>query len=381
MRTPLIRTAFAVAALAVAAAVSPAPVLSQAAEPERPALPRNADPNDWEAYFDEGTRHFERFPSRAAAAFYWSARLDPTRAEPLFAQWAAFYAQDWGLWLSYVDEEERIMQRPAVVANQSLRMYAYNRNPFVHRGFEAALWSRLGRQLRLDGATTAFMHYGRADFRQAVDGFGRVVRANPQRNARFRLWRALAFVGGGQLDSAGVELTELLTTLRAQDQERVNDQYESKALLEYALGMLHDARGRPAEARRAWERALEEDLSTYPARAALARLALRERNPAEAVEHMAQAVELAPRDPVMQFEHGNALAAAGRHADAVLAYQLAIDLEPHWADPYLRMGVALERAGHPSKAAASYRAYLQRAPRRQSAEIQGVNERLAVLGG
>src|SRR5687768_16506969 len=112
MRTPLIRIAFVVVAL-VATAVSPAPVLTQA-EPERPALPRGADPNDWEAYFDEGTRHFERFPSRAAAAFYWSARLDPTRAEPLFAQWAAFYAQDWGLWMWYVDEEERLMQRPAV---------------------------------------------------------------------------------------------------------------------------------------------------------------------------------------------------------------------------------------------------------------------------
>jgi tetratricopeptide (TPR) repeat protein len=376
MRSPLIRIAY-LTALALAAL--PAPLASQA-EPERPALPRGADRNDWEAYFDEGTRQFQRFPARAAAAFYWSARLDPTRAEPLFARWAAFYVQDWGLWQAYADEDPRIMERPDVMEHQSLRLHAYNRNPFVHRGFEAALWSRMGRQLRWDGATMAFMHYGRADFREAIDRFGRVVRANPERNARFRLWRALAFVGGSQLDSAGVELTELLATLRAQEQARVNEQYESKALLEYALGMLHDARGRPDEARRAWERALEEDLSMYPARAALARMALRERNAAEAVEHMTQVVEIAPGDAVMQFELGNALAAAGRHADAVAAYQLAIRLEPHWADPYLRMGLALERIGQPSKAAASYRNYLERAPRRQSAEIQGVTLRLAELG-
>ncbi|HEX6372781.1 MAG TPA: tetratricopeptide repeat protein [Longimicrobium sp.] len=366
-------------AIIVAVAVVPAVAAAQP-EPARPALSRGADPNDWEAYFDEGTRHFERFPTRSAEAFYWAARLDPTRAEPLFAQWATFYARDWGLWLGYVDEEERVLRRPEVLANQELRERAYYRNPFVHRGFEAALWSRLGRQLRWDGAARAFLDYGRAEFPQAAAGFGRVVRANPVRNARFRYWRALAFVGGRQYDSAGVELSLLLETLRTEDEVRMREYYDSKALLEYALGMLHEVRGRPAEARAAWERALVEDLAMYPARAALGRLSLRERRVEEAVEHLALAVEIAPGDPVMHYEHGNALMAARRRDEAIAAYQRATELEPYWAAPYLPLGVALDHAGQPERAAAALRAYLERAPRSATQEIQRVTERLAALG-
>jgi len=364
--------------LALAAACIAAPLHAQP-EPSRPPLPRGADPNDWEAYFDEGAKQFDQFPGRAGAAFYWAARLDPTRAEPLFGQWAAFFAQDHGKWLSYVEEEERILRQPEMVANQALKMRAYYRNPFVHRGFEALLWSRLGRQLRWNGAARAFMDYGRAEFDEAADGFGRSVRANPVRNAHLRYWRALAFVGGSRLDSAAVELTELLAVLRTEDEVRVGDYYESKAMLEYALGRLHDAGGRPAEARRAYERALEEDLTMYPARAALARMAVRERRPDEAVEHLAQVVEIAPDDAVMHFEHGNALVAAGRHGDAVGAYLRATQLEPHWADAYLRLGLALDQTGQTGKAVSTYRAYVQRAPRRHAAELQHVTQRLAAL--
>jgi tetratricopeptide (TPR) repeat protein len=363
----------------IAAVAAAAPVRAQQPEPERPGLPRGADPNDWEAYFDQGESQFERFPARAAAAFYWAGRLDPTRAEPLFAQWAVFFSRDWGLWLSYVYEEKQAFERTDVIANEALRRRSYYRNPFVHRGFEAALWSRMGREMRWDGAATAFMNYGRGDFAQAAAGFGRVVRANPVQNVRWRQWRALSFAGAGQLDSAAVELGYLLETLRTQDQV-VMGYYESKAMHEFALGMLHEAGGRTAEARRAWERALEEDMSMYPARAALARLALRERHTTEAADHMAQAVDLAPNDAVMQFEYGNALVAANRRDDAIAAYQRAVQLEPYWAEPYMRLGIVFDNAGRPAEALFAYRAYLERAPRRHGPAIQRITERIAALG-
>jgi tetratricopeptide (TPR) repeat protein len=375
------RTSFILLALAAALAAESAIPRAAAGQPEpsRPTLRRDADPNDWEAYFDEGTRHFDRFPGRAAESFYWASRLDPRRAEPLFARWAAYMAQEHARWNAYVEEDERFLGRPDMVANEELRMRAYYRSPFVHRAFEAVLWSRMDTQLRWDGATRAFMSYGEAEFDRAAAGFGRVVRANPVRNARFRYWRALAFVGDEQLDSATVEITELLATLRAEDEARVLDIYESKAMLEHALGMLYNARRRPAEARRAWERALEEDLSMYPARAELARMALREGRGAEAAEHMAQVVEIAPGDAVMHFEHGNALVAAGRRDEAIAAYMRATQLEPHWADPYLRLGLALGEASRPEKAVWALRAYLDRAPRRQAEEIRAVTAHLAAL--
>lgn len=372
MRKPLILLALACAAVLPSAAAGQ--------EPPRPGLSRGADPNDWEAYFELGDREFQRRPNVSAAAFYWASRLDPTRAEPLFARWATFFARDQGSWLAYLREDREILNRPQVIANDSLLLRAYRRNPFVHRGLETALYAMIANRLWWDGATTAFMNYGKGDFREAANGFGRIVRANPTRNVRFRHWRALSFAGAGQMDSAAVEITQLLATLRAADAAQVAYYYESKALYEYALGMLHEAQGRGAQARRAFEQALEEDLAMYPARAGLARLSLRERKAAEAVEHLAHAVEAAPGDGVMHFEHGNALMAANRRDEAIEAYRRAIELEPYFADPYLRLATALENAGERAQAAAAYRAYLERAPRRQTAEIRRANERIAALG-
>jgi tetratricopeptide (TPR) repeat protein len=363
-------------ALAAMFAVSAA---AHAQLPERPNLPRGADANDWEAYFEMGDREFQRDPRKAMAAFYWASRLDPTRAEPLFARWAAYYGNDQGSWIAYLTEDREILARPAVIANDSLLLWAYRRNPFVHRGLEVGLYTMLGRQLRWDGAMRAFVEYGEADFAEAAQRFGSIVRGNPGRNVRFRHWRALSFVGAGQLDSATAEITELLRVLRATDSERLAYYYESKAMYEYALGMLHEAGNRPAEARRAFERALEEDLSMYPARSGLGRLALRERKSAEAVEQLSQAVEIAPEDALMHLEYGNALMAANRRDDAIAQYQQVIAMEPFFADPYLRLGIALQNAGQREGAIAAYRAYLERAPRRQQADIRRTNERLAQL--
>lgn len=372
MRKPLILLAFVALCIGT-------PLYGQG-EPPRPNLPRGADANDWEAYFDEGERRFQDLPVQARDYFYWASRLDPARAEPYFARWATFYAHAHGGWFEYLEGNREFLARPEVIANDSLVTRALQRNPFVHRGLEAALFAMMGRRLVWDGAIRAFMDYGEGDFADAAQRFGRMVRSNPGRNVRFRHWRALSFVGAGQLDSAAVEIEALLTVLRAADEQYVAYQYESKAMYEYALGMLHEVRGLPAEARRAYERALEEDLAMFPARAALGRLSLRERNTAEAAEHLAQVVEIAPNDGVMHYEYGNALLLASRFDEAVAAYQRAVQLEPHYADPYLRLGIALENAGKPAEAEAAYRAYLERAPRRQATEIQRATQRLAALG-
>lgn len=117
----------------------------------------------------------------------------------------------------------------------------------------------------------------------------------------------------------------------------------------------------------------------YPARAGLARLALRSRNSAEAVEQLSQAVEIAPDDVMVHFELANALMAVNRGADAIPHYQQVIAVEPYFADPCFRLGVALQNAGQREGALAAYRAYLERAPRRQQAQIQRINELVAGL--
>jgi tetratricopeptide (TPR) repeat protein len=361
----------ALCALALSLALA-APIAAQL--PERPRLPRDADPNDWESYFERGEELFnQQLNTTAHASFYWASRLDPTRAEPIMAMWATFFAQDERKLIGYLNDHPPTLQRPDVIANDSLLMRAYARNPFVHRGVEVALYTRLGPRLRWDGPMAAFVDYGRGEFPRAAERFGAIVRANPGRNVRFRHYRALSFVGAGQLDSAAVEIESLLEALRRIDAVRVVA-YESKGMWEYALGRIYEAQGRRAEAREAFQRALMEDLAMYPAHAALARLEVQARNAEEAVGHAATAVEAAPHDPVMHFEHGSALAAAGQHEAAAEAFRRATELEPYWAAPYLRLGAAHDRLGAREPALAAFRAYLERAPRRQANNI-GVAER------
>ena len=74
MRKPFILLAFAALCVGI-------PLYGQG-EPPRPSLPRGADANDWEAYFDEGEQRFQDLPVQARDYFYWASRLDPSRAEP-----------------------------------------------------------------------------------------------------------------------------------------------------------------------------------------------------------------------------------------------------------------------------------------------------------
>ncbi|HEX5725843.1 MAG TPA: tetratricopeptide repeat protein, partial [Longimicrobiaceae bacterium] len=144
-------------------------------------------------------------------------------------------------------------------------------------------------------------------------------------------------------------------------------------------GLLYEARGDSAQAREAFQRALEEDLAWYPSWMGMARLALQAGSPAEAVEHLAHAVEIAPDDAVVRYEHGNALYAAGRLEEAAAEYRAAIHLEPYWAEVPLRLGLAYDNLGQPDLAVPMYRTYLQRAPRRHAQTIERVRQRLAAL--
>ncbi|HEU0016453.1 MAG TPA: tetratricopeptide repeat protein [Longimicrobium sp.] len=347
-------------------------------EPARPNLPRGADANDWEAYFDLGVRLFRERPQHAAAAFYWASRIDPTRAEPMLGRWASFYAADQGRWIGWVQDREQTVQDPLVLKTDSLLYRAYARNPFVHRGLVVTLYDMLPGRWKMEPALRAWFDYGRGEFAEAARGFAAVWRDNPSRNYWALHDLALSHAGAGQFDSASVALQRLLEALRADDQVRVVYFYESKAMHEYALGMLANARRDAQGAKAAFERALEEDFSTYPAHVMLARITQRR---SEAVEHLRQAVDIAPDEGYLRYEYANALATSGRQADAIEQLQHAIRLEPHYADPYYRLATLHDVAGHPELAVPAYRAYLQRAPRKQAELVERVRARLAAIGG
>lgn len=334
--------------------------------PARPALPRGADANDWEAYVDHGTAIFRDRPNEARAAFYWAARLNPERAEPVFGQWAAHWMLNLKRWEQYLREPEHLRERPEVVRADSLLHLAFVRNPFVHRGLETVLYDQLPGQWRNDFRTRAWIAYTNGDLDKAIGFFDRAARSDPK-DPSVRFARASALTSAGRFAEALDDMTALVRTLRERDDTERFGVYESKAMLEYGIGLLHLALGDSAQARDAFARALVDDLSFAPAHAALGDLASGRRDFAEAIRAYEQALELSPKDAVFRSRFATVLARSGAASRAEEQVREAIALEPHYPSPYVHWGQILEQLGRTPEAQHAYAEYLRRAPARAPA--------------
>ncbi len=333
-------------------------------EPPRPSLPRGADPNDWHAYFDYGASILRTKPGQANAAFYWSSRLDPSRAEPLFARRVAFWLLDLGRFERYLREEPRILESAPVRWADSLYLRALHRNPFVPQTLAIIPYDELPGEWAGDLGTLAFIAYARLDYAHAAELWGRQIRKDPERYAWTRYLRVLALVPLDRFDSASAEMTALGNTLRARTEAITSPVYESQEMIEYGIGMLQLVLGNQAAGREHFERALQENLAFFPAHEQLGQLALDRRDSARAVAEYVQAAELAPGEPWIQFATGTALLQVGRYAEAVVRLEQAIQLEPLYSDAHLALAQALAGAGDSTGALHSVDEYLRLAPRR-----------------
>ncbi|HYC52867.1 MAG TPA: hypothetical protein VEB19_17265, partial [Gemmatimonadaceae bacterium] len=159
---------------------------------ERPRIPRDADPNDWEAYYDAGVAQLVRDPRAAEQLFTWASRLRPDRAEPLYARWVAYWARNVDDFVKYARGDEKTWRSPAVVRNDSLRERAMRRNPFVHQGLIVAVYDMLPGRFTDDPVTRGWIALGRAELPQALAAFGVAVSKDPKRNSYLRYTRAAA---------------------------------------------------------------------------------------------------------------------------------------------------------------------------------------------
>jgi len=159
-------------------------------------------------------------------------------------------------------------------------------------------------------------------------------------------------------------MQSLVTELRSRDAQHVEYEYYSKAFPEYAIGRLLAARGDLPGATEAFGRSLAEDIAYAPSHQWLAQVALARGDVESGVRELEQAVELSGGDGVMRWELGRALGAAGRDTAALEQLQAAVRAEPHFADPYFSLALALDRIGRTDDAVAAYRDYLARATRK-----------------
>jgi tetratricopeptide (TPR) repeat protein len=229
-----------------------------------------------------------------------------------------------------------------------------------------------------DVLSRAWIAYANQKLDNALVLFGRAISDKPDKFYRLRHVRAVIFVAKRQFDSAHAEMTALLEKTRQLDQQQLVHFYESKAFYEYAIGRLELARGNSKLAREAFERALIEDLAYGPAHAWLAALSEDRGDKESAITSYAQAVEVAPSDPIYRYQYAVSLMKASRTEEGLAQINQAIALEPFYADSYVFKAAAHEQLAQPDSARVAYQTYLALAPR-NAANRTRVTRRLAAL--
>jgi tetratricopeptide (TPR) repeat protein len=221
----------------------------------------------------------------------------------------------------------------------------------------------------------------RATLPLTVENLRRALDQRPG-DIALRVLQASLFFRAGLFDSTVDHLRTAMSYVDAEAKRAKVPVYVSKELFQYAIGKAYYAAGDRNAAREAFAAALTEDLAFYPAHAALGSIAWTNWSDLEtARREYDQAIELYGRDGFVRFDYGTVLLQAGRHEEALAQLDTAIALEPYFAAAHFNRAVALDRLGRPAAAAAEYREFLRRAPRRLADYTAEARRRLTALDG
>jgi len=378
--------------------------------PKRPLLD-GADTNQAAAYYSYGLSMLDQDPHKAAEAFYWAARIDPNWAQPLYAGRIAFLmGADDQFVIGYMDGNRNFTHSKDARRIDSLELRARMLDPFLPRDLDKDLQLRYMRALYDEdqksfggmddrARTLRFQyyveHYWRTDashgmkaqlavsehrYPDALDEYREALRDERDRQSEIHEARARVFLFMGNGDSARAEMTAAIAKLREKDVKDFVWLYESKAVLEHFIGLTYERQDQIAQAREAYGRALQEDLSYYPAHMRLGTIALSAGDTATALSEMDLAAQINNEEPGLQATYGTVLAQAGHIPEAQQHLHRAVELDPYYANPYYVLGRVDEYAGKSADAAGDYRAYLGHT-RAQDPRIVEVQRRLAGLTG
>lgn len=377
------RFAILLASLALAAAPLAAPLAAQGFPtldgkiPPRPKLPAGLDTNDAGAYHEWAVGHKVDWRQKYNA-FWWALRLNPTNEAHRIALYQAVYytrSPEWR-W-EYYDGAEFVVKSKEAKLLDTLATLTALKDPFAHLTV---------RQCNLDAdilalndpVITAMHYYEEGCYGQAAEKYVAAIQKRPKAIG-LRIDRARALAWSGQPVAALAELQVTLDTLRARDTKRTARLYQSKEVLELMRGRIYEDQQDYFNAKKAYGKALEENLAFYPAHASLARVALAQNEIPEALQEYDQAIQIYAEDGVLHDDYGEALLKAGRFEDAEKEFRRAIELEPYYATPQYNLARALDRQGKAAEAVAQYETYLARAPKRQARMITWANGRVAAL--
>lgn len=393
------RHALLTACLAAFAAV---PSLgAQRAEPARPKLAAGADTNDADAYYRLGLAVIERDPAKAADAFYWAVRINPMWADAYYARRVALLLQNRRQLARYLRGDKRVVRSPEMLRADSLYLRALALQPFLYEKLDRVLLGALVYDAVRDAArggevsaaeieyhlnayiqssppaVRAWHAYSGGYFPEALAFYAQAIKRTRD-NAWLHADRGRLFFQLGNADSALTELTQALEKMRAADEKEVGYLYESKALMEHRLGMVHRRLGNAAGAREAFGRALVEDLAYYPAHMEMGFLALEAKDTTTALSEMELAVQLAGDDPWLRYSYGYTLGVTGKFKEAEAQLRKSTDLDPFFAAPHYVLGQVLDTQARGPDALQAYQRFLALA-RRQDPNRADAEERTAYL--
>lgn len=372
---------FLAVAVLLVAAVLPVSAQRLGAPEKRPRLAAGADTNDAIAYYNYGVAQFEREPQTAAAAFYWAARLNPGWGDPLYARRAALIVSSPVRLRNVMRGDRRTLQSEEMRRLDSLQFRALMLSPFLYRKLDRSMLVvyiknqiganareaspeldyEINRYLRdSDAGMRGWLAYSDGNLPTALDLYASALRSSRDK-AAIRLDRARIFAMQSRVDSATAEFNLALEELRRKDEKDLVVFYNSKALAEYSIGVLQEGAENFAAAREAYGRALQEDLSYYPAHLKLGLLALGAVDTTTAMSELALAAQLAPDEPYIHYMNGYVLGASRHLDESVAELNKAIELEPCYALPYILLGRVEETRGRGKEAAAAYQQYLDHA--------------------
>lgn len=351
--------------------------------PPRPALPAQADTNDANAYEHIGVASLKYRPDTAAAAFYWVTQLDPWRADAYYARAVALQRTLWGpdkhasnLWMPR--RQIRLNEFQVV---DSLNHLAYDLDPYIHRRFDDLLGAPVGvfncARIR-DRVVAGLCFIQSGDFKRGAQQFSAALKKNPKEIALHYV-RAHTYYQLGRYDSAAMDLGALADSLGRRQEKKLTVFYISRAKIYYAQGMAYTQLNDTASARTAFERALVEDLGFHMASVRLAGRAIADGDTTAALNHLAGAVAVSPSDAPLRLYYGILLSARKQHSEAREQLRAAIEVNPHFAQPYLHLGKELESTD-PGSAVASYDTFLLRSARSDPSR-EWVEQRLRRLVG
>ncbi len=356
--------------------------------PKRPRDAMIADSNDARSFLAFAQRIAEQDPDAASAAFYWAARLDPTSGDAVYGLAMTRVMRSRTLLQSWFRGGRYTMKSKELRAIDSLLFKAHVLDPFLNRRLERPMFMYYIRQSveqntrssrdavgagELDYAITSYLSTGGAetkawmahadgDMDRALELYADAMKREKEK-AYYQVERGRIFGRLARSDSAISQFQSAITELRARDAKELVILYNSKAVLEHSIAVMLEQKDDPAGAREAYGRALQEDLSYYPAHLRLGLLASASGDTATALSELDLAVQIAPDEPYLRLMMASTLISTGNLDKAIPHLQKAVEVEPHFATPYVALAQLLERKSDGPGALDAYNKFFLHAPK------------------